>query len=288
MAGCLPEHFPVVVAAVRAACDSEFDLTEIQVTTHPITPLILVNGPARGLCGLHSGVGVFGPGNRANASIGRALRLVMINVGGGRPGVSDMAVFGTPAKFGFCGAEDEEASPWEPLHVARGWRADQSTVTLLAVEGPHVAVCAPMPDDCVGMEVPAIVATLASALWGLGANSSYLGKGDVAVLVNADIARTLAGGGYDRARLQRELAARSRYPRHLLRERNPFMVPAGAPEDLVPERDPATIAIAVAGGRGNYALVCPTLGASPHHHRSVTHEIEIAQFCELPSRDPGA
>ena len=120
MAGCLPEHFPIVVAAVRAICDPQFDLTEIQVTTHPITPMIIVNGPARFTAGLSSGYGAFGPGHRANASIGRAIRLVMTNIGGGRPGISDMSTFGSPAKFTFCAAENEEDSPWEPLHVSRG------------------------------------------------------------------------------------------------------------------------------------------------------------------------
>jgi len=97
MAGCLPEYFPVVLAAVKAICDEQFDLTELQVTTHAVTPLLIVNGPARHQCGLASGFGTFGLGQRSNATIGRALRLFMMNIGGGRPGVSDMALFGHPA-----------------------------------------------------------------------------------------------------------------------------------------------------------------------------------------------
>jgi hypothetical protein len=284
MAGCLPEHFPVVVAAVRAACDPHFDLTEIQVTTHPITPLILVNGPVRQQVGLASGYGAFGPGHRANASIGRALRLVMMNVGGGRPGISDMAVMGSPAKFTFCAAENEEESPWEPLHVSRGYAADQSTVTLLAVEGGHSVLCAPMPDDCIDMAVPAALDTIGSALGDLGANSTYLGKGDVAVIINPETAKMLAAAGLDRRAIQIEIAARSRHPRSVLRARNPFLIPAGPADELLPPRDPATIVVAVAGGRGNYVMVCPTLGASLHHHPSVTKEIEIEQSCAIPIR----
>ena len=287
MAGCLPEHFPVVIAAVRAACDPVFDLTEIQVTTHPITPLIIVNGPVRDSAGIASGYGALGPGHRANASIGRALRLVLQNIGGGRPGLSDMAIFGSPAKFTLCTGEDEEGSPWEPLHVSRGFGAADSVVTLLAVEGPHSVLCAPMPDDCVGREIEAVLATTASALAGLGANSTYLGTGHVAVLINPQLARMLAEAGLGRGDLQRELAERMRHPRKVLRARNPFLIPEGPPDELIPDRDPETIVIAVAGGRGNYITVCPTLGASLHHHSSVSHAVEIEQFCALPERRPG-
>jgi len=282
MAGCLPQHFPVVLAAVRAACDPRFDLTEIQVTTHPITPLILVNGPVRELAGLASGYGAFGPGHRANACIGRALRFVLMNVGGGRPGISDMAVMGSPAKFTFCAAENEEESPWEPLHVSRGYTRTQSAVTLLAVEGGHSVLCAPMPDDCTERAVPAALDAIGSALGGLGANSTYLGTGDVAVIVNPQTARLLADAGLDRRALQQELAMRVRHPRRVLRAHNPFLIGAGEPEQLLPRRDPSTIVVAVAGGRGNYVMVCPTLGASPHHHPSITQEVEFEQFCPLP------
>ena len=118
MAGCKPDYFPVVLAAIRAVCQPEFDLGEMQCTTHATAPLIIINGPAREACELASGSGLMGPGYRANASIGRALRLAMINVGGARPGVSDMALHGHPGKFTYCIAEAEESSPFPPLHVA--------------------------------------------------------------------------------------------------------------------------------------------------------------------------
>ena len=122
MAGCTPDHVPVVVAAARAVMDPVFDLTEVQATTHAISPLVIVNGPARQACGgVHGGFGALGPGHRANASIGRALRLAMINIGGGRSGTADMALLGHPGKFTFCLAEDEEESPFPPLHTSRGY-----------------------------------------------------------------------------------------------------------------------------------------------------------------------
>ena len=123
MAGCLPDYMPVVLAAVKAVIDPAFDLTEMQATTHCTAPLIIVNGPARHTCGpISSSYGALGPGHRANASIGRALRLTMINIGGGRPGTSDMALLGHPGKFTFCLAEDEENSPFPPMHVDLGFR----------------------------------------------------------------------------------------------------------------------------------------------------------------------
>ena len=117
MAGCLSDYMPVVIAAVKAVIDPVFDLTEMQATTHCTAPLIIVNGPARHNCGpISSSYGALGPGHRANASIGRALRLAMINIGGGRPGESDMALLGHPGKFTYCLAENEELSPLPPLH----------------------------------------------------------------------------------------------------------------------------------------------------------------------------
>jgi hypothetical protein len=284
MAGCLPEHFPVVVAAVKAICDPTYDLTETQVTTHPVTPLLIVNGPAREQCGLASGCGAFGPGHRANAAIGRAVRLVMMNVGGGRPGISDMSTLGSPAKFSFCAAENEEQSPWPPLHVSRGWRADQSTVTAITVEGPHSVICAPMSDDMVDMAVPAAIRLLASAVGSLGSNSTYFSKGDMAVIVNPQIAHLLAGAGYTREKLQKELVDRSRHTRGVLRQHNPALIPPGPDDEIGSPRDPSSLVIAVAGCIGGYAMVCPTLGVSLHHHPSVTKEIELNQTCVLPQR----
>ena len=135
--GCVPDHMPVVLAAVKAVINPVFDLTEMQATTHCTAPLIIVNGPARFSCGpISSGYGALGPGHRANASIGRALRLAMINIGGGRPGSSDMALLGHPGKFTYCLAENEEESPFEPLHTCFGFERDESIVTVMGPRRP--------------------------------------------------------------------------------------------------------------------------------------------------------
>jgi hypothetical protein len=136
LAGCRPEYFPVVVAATKAALDPRFNLHGQAVTTQPAGQLIVVNGPVRHELNVNSGMGVLGPGNRANLTIGRALRLLVSLTGGGMPGTLDRSTLGQMGKLGFCVAEDEEVSPWEPLHVERGFAPDQSVVTLIGADAP--------------------------------------------------------------------------------------------------------------------------------------------------------
>ena len=137
MAGCCPEYFPVVLAAIEALADPLFNLDSVQATTHPVAPLIVVNGPIVREIGLNGGYNAFGQGCRANVTIGRAVRLVLMNVGGGLPGSGDRATQGSPAKLAYCVAENEAGSPWEPLHVEAGFPRDASVVTVFGCEGPH-------------------------------------------------------------------------------------------------------------------------------------------------------
>jgi len=136
MAGCLPEHLPVVLAALEGACTREFNIHGLLATTFFSGPILIVNGPIRQRIGMNSGVNALGQGNRANSTIGRALQLVVRNVGGGLPGGVDRATMGSPGKLGFCFAEDEEGSPFTPLSVARGMAPGQDAVTLFAGHGP--------------------------------------------------------------------------------------------------------------------------------------------------------
>jgi len=136
LAGCRPEYFPVVVAAAKAALDRRFNLHGQAVTTQPAGQLIVVNGPVRHELGMNSGMGALGPGSRANLTIGRALRLLVELTGGGMPGTLDRSTLGHMGKIGFCVAEAEEISPWEPLHVERGYAREQSVVTLIGSDAP--------------------------------------------------------------------------------------------------------------------------------------------------------
>lgn len=138
MAGCRPEYLPVVIAGLEAVCTDEFNMHGLLATTMPNAPVFIVNGPIRHEIAMNSKGNVLGQGNRANSTIGRAIQLVIRNVGGGLPGEIDRATHGSPAKVGFCFAEDEEGSPFEPLSVDRGFDAGTNTITAFAGEAPRV------------------------------------------------------------------------------------------------------------------------------------------------------
>ena len=135
MAGCKPDYLPVVIAAVDAVCTDEFNIHGVMATTMGATPVMVVNGPIRHRLEMNMGLGALGQGNRANATIGRALRLVIRNVGGAKPGGTERSTFSNPMKFTMCFAEWEERSCWDPLHVDRGFKSEDSVVTTFAISG---------------------------------------------------------------------------------------------------------------------------------------------------------
>ena len=282
MAGCVPDWFPIVLAAVRAVCDPVFDLTEIQATTHSVAPIIIVNGPVRSACSIASGFGALGPGHRANASIGRALRLVMHNIGGARPGVSDMALLGHPGKFTYCLGELEEESPWPPLHVARGFEPGESTVTVVGVEAPHSVIASLDADDPDAPEQ--LLGVLGATAANLGSNNAYFsGNAVIVVVLNPDHAHVLAGAGLDRYAVCNGIARHAANPRGRLRALN-RIVAEGPDDELVPAvRDAGDIVLVVAGGTGLYSAVMPSWGGGAHQNPAVTVAIELDQVCELPS-----
>ncbi|CAN0405473.1 unnamed protein product, partial [Phaeothamnion confervicola] len=168
MAGCRPQYFPVVLAAVEAMLEPAFNLFAVQATTHPCAPCVIVNGPIARELGINARYGAFGPGVRANATIGRALRLILLNVGGAAPGVLDRSTQGQPAKYAYCAAENEAESPWPPLHVERGFDIEDSTVTVTGADGPHNI------NDHISDHADGILATLEGAMSDMGANNAYL------------------------------------------------------------------------------------------------------------------
>ena len=138
MAGCKPEYLPVVLSAVEAACTDEFNMHGLLATTMPVGPILIVNGPIRHEIHMNSGLNLLGQGNRANNTIGRALQLVIRNIGGGKPGGVDRATQGSPSKIGLCFAEDEEGSAFDTFAESRGFDRNVSTVTLFPGEGPRL------------------------------------------------------------------------------------------------------------------------------------------------------
>ena len=158
MAGCKPEYFPVVLAAIEAALVPEFGLHGVICTTNAVAPVVMVNGPIARKIGMNARINVFGQGNRANATIGRALQLVVRNVGGGRPGEIDRACFGTPGKYSFCFAEDEEDGVWESYAVEKGFSKGASTVTLFTGDGvaPVIDQSARTPEELIQSYAPCL------------------------------------------------------------------------------------------------------------------------------------
>ncbi len=283
MAGCLPDHMPVVIAAVQAVIKPEFDLPEMQSTTHCTAPLVIVSGPARQSAQVADGFGALGPGHRANAAIGRALRLTMMNVGMARPGESDMALLGHSGKFTFCLAESEETSPFEPLHTDWGYRPDQSAVTVVGAEPPHSVIFTNDADDPTSPD--RLLKTIAKVMANLGSNNAHFRCGAQTLILNPEHAQVLADAGLSRADIKQRLTELAVNPAEVLGELNPAFAKRYSGDESVPAiRDPNDIVLLVAGGAGLYSTVMPSWGAGAHNNPIVHAEVFIDQFCEIPAR----
>jgi hypothetical protein len=263
MAGCRPEYFPVVLAAVEAVCDDRFCLLGVSGTTDAVAPLVIVNGPIRRALDINSGAGVFGPGWRANATIGRAVRLCWVNIGGARPGVISMSTFGGPGRYAYCIGENEEASPWEPLHVEHGFTAGESTVALLAAEAPQIVA------DTRSRSAVDLLTTIVRSVEVI-AHHKATGLGDTALVFSPEHVTTLAADGWSKARVREFLWERLRKPvGELLPGRDGgeglsdealAAFPEGARSDaLVPKfQAPESLKLLVAGGpAGRFTAIVP-------------------------------
>jgi hypothetical protein len=198
LAGCKPEYLSVVLTAVAAACTEEFNGHGLLATTYFSSPVLIVNGPVRGAIGMNSGLNALGQGNRANATIGRAVQLTVRNVGGGRPGVEDRAAHGQAGKLGACFAERLDGMPWAPLAQDRGVPAGETGVTLMAAEAPRIVVdqLARDPDD--------LAHSLAAALESVAHPKQRLAW-DALLLVGPEHGRVFAEAGWGRERLRARL-----------------------------------------------------------------------------------
>lgn len=265
MAGCLPEYLPAVIAAVEAALDDRVGLHGVQCTTHVASPVVIYNGPVRQMLDISGGHNCLGQGHRANATIGRAVRLVLTNLGGARPGGMDKATFGHPGKFTYCFAENEEESPFPPYHTTAGLAADDSAVTVFAAEAPHNV-------NNHGSNDPwALLDTVADTMATLGNNNMYLGS-DFIVVLGVEHARIVADHGWERRHVQQYLHERARLPVRSLRVGGMYGGDVGRnfwarwvrrddPDALVPAtRTPDDIKVFVAGGAGRHSLVIPGWG----------------------------
>jgi len=275
MAGCKPEYFPLVLLALEAMAEEQYNLYGTQATTHPCTPMLIFNGPVAKEVGLNSGHNVMGNYFRANAVIGRAVRLSLVNIGAAIPGTGDMATAGTPAKFTFCVAENEDNSPWEPLHVELGFPKEASTVTVVAAEGPHNV------NDHESITPEGILTMVAGTMPNTGSNNAYY-AGQPVMAFGPEHAATVASGGMSKAQVKQWLWDRATIPlskfsqegidrrfRRKLAEQfatAPLDTPVhmwAKPEDLI---------VIVTGGAGKHSQWVPTFGNT----RSATRALKRA------------
>lgn len=253
MAGCLPAYMPVVIAALEAMVKPEFDLVGCSASTGGSAILLIVSGPIAGELSINAGGNVFGPGWRANATIGRAIRLVLMNVCGATPGTVDRSTLGHPGKFTYCIAEDEQASPWPPLRVSLGLPAEVSTVTVMAAEAPHYVA------NHVSYDPEGILTTVADTIKG----TAFTGGKYILVIAQEHLA-VIKRAGWSRGEVQGYVAAQAcRSVADL--KRCGRLHGAVAPEDeatLRPAlRSRDDLIVVVAGGdAGGFSAVIPPWG----------------------------
>jgi hypothetical protein len=273
MAGCHPAVLPVLVTALEAMLEPGFNLYGVQATTHPVAPLLIVNGPAARRLGMHSGSGALGPGNPANATLGRALRLCLWNLGGARPGSGDMATLGSPAKYTYALAEREDANPWGPLHASLGFDAGESVVTVFGGEAPHNV------NDHVSQRAANLLAVVAGTAATLGSNVGwYFSQSQLLVILGPEHAATIAADGWSRVDVQRFLYEHARLP--LSRRKLggmwgnhdwPRWMATADDRALLPiVPGPEDVLVMVAGGPGKHSAVVPNCCFSRAVSRAVT------------------
>ena len=271
MAGCEPEHFPILIAAAEAVAARELNLQSIQVTTNPAAVWLVVNGPAIERLGMNSGINCLGPGNWANAVLGRGLRLILQNIGGGTPGFMDRATQGQPGKYLFCCPENEKDSPWEPLHIERGFNAGQSTVTVVGVEGT-------LNMNTHSKNADELLRVFAETLAHPTSNDYRIGMGDPWIILGPEHAAVLHAAGLSKADVKRRLWDESKMCASRLSaidmermqwERMPELGDV-SPEDMIPIcQSPERLGIVVSGGPGTHSVFVPSFGIT----QSVTREV---------------
>ena len=262
MSGCLPEHLPVLVAAANALGNSDLNLKALNTTTHPCAVLAIISGPIVEEIDINSTYNALGQGSLANATIGRAVRSILLNIGGGTPGILDRATMGSPAKFSFCFGERADESPWgETLAMERGFGPDQNTVTLCGVEGPHNV------NDHYGKTAEEILLTVGGTMAQPGLNNSYLG-GEIMVVLGPEHAEIIAKDGFSKSDIRNFLMEHARIPAHALSDPQRDIMRQIVPDRLlnngkgdaliVTSHD--EILLMVAGGAGRHSAIIPSFG----------------------------
>ena len=272
LAGCDPQYLPVVIAAVEAVAAPEFNLQGIQATTNPVAVWIIVNGPLAGRLEINGTFNCLGEGAWANATIGRALRLVLRNIGGALPGEMDRATQGQPGKYTFCCAENDAANPWQPLHVERGYAPECSTVTVVGAEGT-------MNMNTHAKDAGELLRVIAETMMHPPSNE-YTHGGEPWLAIGPEHAEILKRDGLSKAEVKQRLWEISKLPACRMTEKDLGRVRVSrraelgeiGPDTLLPiSQRPDAIGIIVAGGPGTHSVYVPCFGNS----RAVTREVAV-------------
>ncbi len=254
MAGCKPQYMPVLLAALEAALDPLFTLHGVLATTYFSSPLIIVNGPVAKKIGMNCGINALGQGNRANATIGRALNLIVQNVGGGRPGEADRSTLGAPSKFTLCFAEDESDPEWEPLSVLRGFARGVSTVTLFQGHGVEAFV------DQKSRTPEALTRSIASSLVKIG-HPKLVQSARAILVLSPEHYRIYREAGWDRRRIERALYEATIRPGSELVAGTDGVgegIPASRAGEMVPKFHEDGLMVVRAGGKaGLFSAILP-------------------------------
>jgi hypothetical protein len=270
MAGCKPEYLPVVLTAVEMACTAEFNIHGVLATTMSVGPVLIVNGPIRRALGMNSGINALGQGNRANNTIGRALQLVIRNVGGGKPGEVDRATLGNPGKLGFCFPEDEEGSPWTPLSTDFGFRAGQNVVTIFPGEGPRTLV------DQLARTPEELAHSFAYHLRAMLSPKAVMAF-DAVLVVSPDHSRVFRAAGWSRQRLRERLVELTTIPGDEL-VRGALGIAEGLPESVrgkkLPKfRERGIHIVHAGGGAGLFSAIIPGWAGGELGSQTLAREI---------------
>jgi hypothetical protein len=278
MAGCLPVYLPVVLAAVRAMQVPAFNIQAVQSTTNAIAPLLILNGPVISRLGFNCKENVFGQGNRANATVGRSIRFILLNVGGADPGKLDRATHGHPGKYSYCVAENEDESPWEPFHVDRGFKREDSVVTVVGADAPMNI------NDASSTSAEGVLHSIASAMITPGSNNALRG-GEPLVVFSPEHADLIARDGWSKADVRAYLYEHSQIPlykfspenrKRILLLRKKWFEREGDKDKVALADSPEAIMLLVTGGPGKHSLLITNFGNTAH----ASQRIDFAQTCD--------
>ena len=258
MAGCKPEYLPVVLGGLELIVRDEFNMGGVQCTMHGVAPLMIVNGPYAQQIGLHGGNGCFGPGFRANATIGRAIRLMLLNMGGGIAGVASATVFASPIRYTACLTEHMARSPWESLAVSRGYSPEDNVITCAMVESPRLHF------DDASTEPERLLTGIADSMSSTGSWNMWF-RSEMVVAMSPQHALLCANAGMSRADVHRRLCELAGREQRSLKRGGNWRAERAVAMGIDPDddayfvkaiKDPQGLHLIVAGGMGPVTAVC--------------------------------